>query len=285
MRRELRAALAMLVLTGCRTLVSPEALGRSLPYQRAVQTPEGRFQLDLPTPTPSVEAMMVSALYRAGPALARWGKLERPVTLFVLPDHRTLDAVIPAHLDALRAWAEADHVYFQSPSTWGPAGANERQVTDTLTHELTHTLMFQLAGADTAERQRQFPLWFREGMALDTAQQGDTVPTLESLAEYLLAHPDRDPLRDPGRAYDDPTAFDMAYGAGLHAFRFLIERYGATSVRTLLNAMRAGADFTPAFTASVGISPDAFVRDFETYVRLRGFAQGRPHHLPSRPPF
>jgi hypothetical protein len=269
-------------LGGCRTAGVLDALARALPYQRALETPEGKFQIDLPTPTPSVEAMMVSAVVNASPALAQWGRLERPVTLFVVPDHAALEAVIPARFDGLRAWAEADHIVFQSPQSWSQSGANLRQVTETLTHELTHALMFQLAGADTPERQAQFPLWFREGMALSTARQEATVPTLESLARYLLSRPATDPLRDEAHVYDSPGAFDMAYGAGLHAFEFLLERYGPTSVRTLLNAMRSGASFDAAFTAAMGISPAAFLNDFETFVRLRGFAQGRALRAPAR---
>jgi hypothetical protein len=219
--------------------------------------------------------MVLTSVEAAGPALAQWGRMEQPVTLFVLPDHQSLEKTIPAELDTLRAWASFEYVYLQSPKSWGPGGANPRQLTDVLTHELTHTLMFQLAGADTPERRYQFPLWFREGMALYTAQQGDTVPTLETVARYLLRHPEHDPLRDESHVYDSPAMFDMTYGAALHAFRFLVERYGKTSVRTLLNGMRAGASFDTAFTTAVGISPAAFLRDFETYVRLRGFAQGR----------
>jgi hypothetical protein len=112
-------------------------------------------------------------------------------------------------------------------------------------------------------------------MALVTARQEATVPTLESLAGYLLAGPAHDPLREEAHVYDSAATFDMAYGAGLHAFRFLLERYGQTSVRTLFNAMRAGATFQDAFTASVGIAPATFLDDFETFVRLRGFSQGR----------
>lgn len=276
MRRWVTGLAVVLALAGCRTPGPLEALSRTLLYQRSVETPEGKFRIDLPTPTPSVEAMMVEAVVDASPALALWGKLERPVTLFVVPDHAALEAVIPVRFAGLRAWAQADSVLFQSPLSWSRSGANPRQVTETLTHELTHSLMFQLAGADTPERQMQFPLWFREGMALATAHQEATVPTLESLARYLLARPVFDPMRDEAHVYDSPATFDMAYGAGLHAFEFLLERYGATSVRMLLNAMRTGASFDAAFTAAMGISPDAFVNDFETFVRLRGFAQGRP---------
>lgn len=275
MRRAWGAMLGVAALVACRTPVSVGAITRSLPYSRALKTPEGQFTLYLPTPTPSVEAVMRAAVANASPALAQWGRFERPVTLLVVPDHAALEAAIPVRYPELRAWAETDHICFQSPLSWGPAGANERQVTETLTHELTHVLMFQLAGADTAERRSELPLWFREGMALHTAGQEATVPTLESLARYLLSKPASDPLRDEAHVYDSPAAFDMAYGAGLHAFEFLLGRYGRTAVRAVLNAMHAGASFDAAFTASVGLSPEAFLRDFEAYVRLRGFSQGR----------
>lgn len=279
-RRWLALGVGAFALAGCRTPTSLDWLSQSLPYQRGLETAEGRFRIELPTASPSEELLVAQALEGAGPALAQWGKFERPVTVFVLPSHAALEALLPVRAESLKAWADSDHVYLQAPRTWGPEGANLRQVTETLTHELTHTLMFQLAGADQADRRLEFPLWFREGMALTTARQQATVPTLESLARYLLSRPAHDPLRDEAHAYDGPAAFDMAYAAGLHAFHFLLARYGQTSVRTLLNAMRAGARFDDAFTASMGISPAAFLNDFETFVRLRGFAQGRALRRP-----
>ena len=75
----------------------------------------------------------------------------------------------------------------------------------------------------------------------------------------------------------------VAYGAAHHAFTFLVNRYGEGTVRALLEQMHHGADFPVAFTSAVGISPETFLRDFERYLRLRGFRGGRLLHAPEEP--
>jgi hypothetical protein len=111
-------------------------------------------------------------------------------------------------------------------------------------------------------------------MASYTANQGYRWPALEDLARFLEDHPDDDPVSRPEPLYQRQS--DIVYGAAHHAFTFLIRRYGEEPIRGILRAMRQeDLDFPAAFERAVGISADAFVQDFDRYVRLRGFKGGR----------
>ena len=89
-------------------------------------------------------------------------------------------------------------------------------------------------------------------------------------------HPKWEPLQRPEALYRDEMP--VAYGAAHHAFTFLVNRYGEGTVRALLEQMRQCPDFQTAFTTAVGIPPEAFLRDFERYLRLRGFRGRRLPH-------
>jgi hypothetical protein len=54
-------------------------------------------------------------------------------------------------------------------------------------------------------------------------------------------------------------------------------------VRALLVEMSRGPDFPVAFTATIGLPPETFLRDFARYVRLRGFKGGRLLRPPTAP--
>jgi hypothetical protein len=218
------------------------------------------------------------AAERALPAVQRWGALRDPVSIDLAPDHTALEEA--ADRDGhpwLRAWARYDTITVQSPSTWMPLIApTQRDVDELLLHELTHCAMYQSAASRTEWRRKGIPLWFREGMASVTAEQGYRWATLEELA--ALYDRGLDPLQ---QREDDPHP---VYGAAHHAFAFLIKRYGEDAVRTTLQAMKAGAIFPDALTSAIGVSPAQLLRDFERYVRLRGFKGGRVLRKPDPPP-
>ena len=260
--------LALFALAGCRTV--PVAL----PYHQRLANPVGEFELELPAPDREVVAQLAQALVGSGPALSSWGALSTPVTVQVFPSHQDFVAAIGHSGEPnLRAWSVTDRIFIQSPRSWSANGATQSQVDDLVTHELTHALMFQLAGASSTRARKQFPFWFREGMALFTARQGYLSPSLEDLARAYDKHPKLDPVRK-GEAVAE-QAFFLAYGAAYHAFDFLIARYGRPRVRTLLARMKDGSGFDDAFGTAIGISVDAFIEDFERYVQWRGFSDGR----------
>lgn len=269
MRAGLGAALALLLGTGC-ALSGPALRREAAPLETGV----GTFLLESPPRTTEEVAMVRTAIEKASPRLARWGRLESPVTVRVQPDHEALGREVGrSDYTWLRAWARYDEVDVQAPGSWRPVPATQHDVDELLLHELTHTVMFQLAADNGRWRQKKIPAWFREGMASYTAEQAYKWPTLEQLARAMQDNPGWEPLSRPEDLYAEQMT--VAYGAAHHAFVFLVNRYGEDTVRALLQEMRQGPDFPVAFTAAVGLPPELFLRDFSRYVRLRGFKGGR----------
>ncbi len=265
------AVLALLLVTGC---TGPRRGLRGPHETMTVDTPAGRFRLEYAAAQKDDALKVLSALESAAPKLARWGALEEPVTVRVHPDHDALeDAVQRDGYAWLRAWARYDSVDVQAPRTWGLFGATQREVDEVLLHELTHSLMYQLASDRLKWQRAGIPPWFREGMASYTSEQGYHWPSLEQLTRYLHAHPEHDPLKAPEALYRKEST--VAYGAAHHAFNFLVKRYGEDAVRGLLREMARGTSFPDAFGSAVGLPLASFERDFDRYVRLRGYKGGR----------
>jgi hypothetical protein len=239
-----------------------------------LNTPVGSFHLEYPRTEETTVSMIGTALERAAPRLARWGTLREPVKVRVHENHASLEeAAKRSGYEWLRAWARYDVVDVQAPHTWRPLRGTQRDLDELLLHELTHSLMYQVAADEGGWRQKKIPAWFREGMASFTAEQSYRWPTLEQLARTLEENPTWDPLLRPEPLQRDHMP--VAYGAAHHAFTFLVNRYGEDKVRALLQEMSRGPDFPAAFTLVVGLPPETFLRDFTRYIRLRGFTGGR----------
>ena len=248
-----------------------------------LDAPGGQYHIRYAPSQAADAARIQRAVDAALPRLAQWGSLREPVTLQVLPDHASLESAVRQHGYAwLRAWSRYDEVFLQAPSSWGLANGTQAQLDELLLHELTHSLMYQLAADRLGWSRKQIPLWFREGMASYTAEQGYRWVSLEEVARHLDRDPGSDPMRRPEPLYRDDS--NLVYGMAHHAFTFLVRRYGVEAIQGLLREMKAGLEFPAAFTASLGLTPDAFARDFTRYVRLRGFRGGRlPPRAPERP--
>lgn len=215
------------------------------------------------------QAQVAKAAERALPELERWGGLTTPVTLSLLPSHEALESVTGRYgYGWLRAWGQFDRVLLQSPRTW-PSRPRESDVTEWLVHELTHCLLFQRSATASTWEAKAIPLWFREGMATVTARQGYRFASLEDLATWQLANPTVDVFTD-GEALAQ-NAFDQVYGLSHHAMVFFIRRYGDDAVTSVMRHMKEGDDFVASFTRSIGITPQAFAREFRNYLKLRGF--------------
>ncbi|MGQ0504005.1 MAG: peptidase MA family metallohydrolase, partial [Myxococcaceae bacterium] len=259
----LRRAWALSLLT----FLACAPLRLALPLSRELATPAGPLRVDADSDEDA--AMVLRAALAASSSLSRWGAFDAPVVIRVVQDHDALEAESGMNDVAwLRAWAREEGIILQRPATWSVFGAPSSDLEELLRHELTHVLTYQLARST-----QPIPLWFHEGMAMNTANQGYRFPSLEDLARYYQSHP-VDPLSEPERFYRHQSA--LLYSVSLHAFSFLIRRYGDESVRKLLAQMRAGQSFPDAFSRSVGIKPEAFLSDFERYIRLRAFRSGRP---------
>jgi hypothetical protein len=246
----------------------------SLSASLELASPTGQFLIEYEPADARDAARVQQAVEQALPRLARWGAMKEPVTIKVMPDHESLENAVQQHgMDWLRAWGRYDDVFVQAPSTWGLAGATQPQLNELLLHELTHSLMYQLASDRLGWSRKHIPLWFREGMASYTAEQSYRWVSLEEIAKHFERFPGSDPVRSPGDLYREDS--NLIYGAAHHAFAFLVKRYGEDAIRALLGEMREGKDFPEAFESAIGLSPDAFVSDFTRYVRWRGFRSGR----------
>jgi hypothetical protein len=278
---------ALAVLALCGALWGCGAHRQAGPHQARIQSEAGQFVLHHGDRDLQARQKVERAIHAAAPRLTHWGGLREPVHVFILPSHQALEQAVGRRgYDWLRAWARYDEIFLQSPRTWSVFGAAQTDIDELMLHELTHLVMYQQASDRTHWTRKGIPLWFREGMASVTASQAYRWPTLEDLARFYEAHPERDPVGDPEPLYQRHSA--MVYAAAHHAFAFFVRRYGEDRVRALLREMREEqADFRGAFERVTGLGQAAFVGDFTRYVRLRGFKSGRviPHRAsPVAPP-
>lgn len=265
----MRFAAVFLLLGAC---VHPLA---GLTERTPVGTTEGAFEIASAPQCTADVALTTHAVQHAAPILLKWGKLESKVTVYLAPSHAALEeAVWRYDYDWLRAWARYDDVILQTPASWPKPGANPADLDELLTHELTHCVMYQNAGAVNDWEARKIPLWFREGMATYTARQGPRFPSLEDLARWYEQHPADDPVINPDRLYQKHS--EVVYAAAHQAFEFLIRRHGEPVVARLLHSMRVGRTFSQAFYDVLGVEEQAFLLDVVHYIKWRGF-KGRSH--------
>lgn len=279
MRRGALPPMAVLLALGAGCAgIGPNPLS-ALREKRELATEAGVFMLAFsPGDGESMETVE-RAVHAASPRMARWGRLRVPVQVMILPDHWALEAATRRRgYGWLRAWARYDEVLIQAPRTWSLTGAKQSDVDELMLHELTHCLMYQRAADRDGWSRKGIPLWFREGMASVTAEQGYQWSALEDVARFYDGRPAEDPLGEPERLYREQR--DIVYGTAHHAFFFLVRRYGESAVRKMLDIMFSGVGFREAFQASISLAVEDFVEDFRRYVRLRGYRGGRPAATP-----
>jgi hypothetical protein len=178
-------------------------------------------------------------------AAARWGALPPTLALEVHPTHAELEqATGRSGSPWMRAWARVGSVDLQSPRTWTRGGASDDALFRILSHELTHCVLFEVAGREW--RARGVPYWFQEGMASFAAGE-----------HHEVAHPEA--VIHPGPFLrSDPK---VAYGTADRAFRELLRRFGEPRVRRLLSLLGEGQAFAVAFRDSMGESLAEFESD------------------------
>jgi hypothetical protein len=266
--------LALLCTAGCRLAPAPRPSHSA--QQLTVRRAGAVIELSCTKSDTAVLGPLGSSLLEATGRIARWGALRGTVRVEVLQDHAALEQAVgkPGH-DWLLGWSYGDRVLLQSPRTWESSKegkAEPEALLELLTHELTHSLMYQLLEPDDLPYDavlvlnEEPPLWFREGMASVTANQGKKRLTPGELRDWLAAHPGRNPL-DPD-AELVRTEKEAVYGAAHRAFERLLELGGDQAVRDVLRGMRSGARFTDAFAAATGKQAS----DFERAALQSGFA-------------
>lgn len=246
---------------GCVTPLS------SLTRVSTVSTTSARFELKTEPTATEDEARVRGALERSVAKLERWGSLAVAVTVRIAPTHLELERAVGRRgYDWLRAWSRYDDLIVQSPGSWA---GTDRDVDELIVHELTHCLLFQRSGTSKNWDTKQIPLWFREGMATVTADQGLRFPSLEDLADWLQRNPELDVFGDAEHLSKE--AYGQIYGTSFHAMRFLLKRLGDKAIVDMMAAMQQGDDFEGAFTRASGTTPKRFEADFLNYLRFRGF--------------
>ncbi|MEW5853400.1 MAG: hypothetical protein AB2A00_31785 [Myxococcota bacterium] len=216
--------------------------------------------------TPDDEELVTFAATEALQTAQRWGFLRHAVTLRVHSTHQQLEAA--AHqrdVPWMRGWARFDEVELEAPSSWGGHRSPE-SVVELLRHELTHVVMYQRVAQRETWASVDIPLWFREGMASVTSQQGYRRMTTDRLARWLKRNPGADPWM--GAEQLDSNAQPVVYGAAHRAFERLLARGGDAGILRILDGIRAGLSFDEAFSESLGTRPAVFLASFR--VELEG---------------
>jgi len=253
--------LGLVLFAGCRPAPVPTTLDR---LARFAAGDEATFQIHYSEGDEALIPELTVALRLARQRVQRWGGLPYGVDVLLHPDHDALERAVQQHgYPWLRAWAQHGTIHLQSPQTWGiPWGEQLREL---LIHELTHVAMYQAIGGPTDWMTRELPLWFREGMASVTAEQGYRRPSEAEVFAAWRRAPHLDPLRPDAETLR--THKDLVYGAGHWAFARLLERAGGTEPGTclvcrLLARIRNGEPFERAFEAVWGLSEEAFLQGF-----------------------
>lgn len=268
-------ALAAVSWAACATV--PRSAGETRTLSARSESLE--IHIDYQSEDEAAARQIVASLPSVARHLKRWGDFVTPVTLRILPTHDALEkAVDHPGFTWLRAWARYDSIDVQSPSTWSEGGS-PAQVGELLTHELTHCLMYQHGATSSDWANKELPLWFREGMASVTAEQGYRRLTNEELAARMSGSPGLDPLNQADALYQSESR--LVYGAAHRSFEFLLERYGDKRVGTLLAALKQGRDFSAALQSATSLSEADFTADFLRFLRWRGWLGRAPRDVPS----
>jgi hypothetical protein len=229
---------------------------------------------------PEDEVVVETSGLQALEVAQRWGALRYPVTVKVHPSHAALEeAAHQQNVPWMRGWARFDEIELETPSGWG-GDRVPQNVTELLSHELTHVVMYQHISEPDAWTRVAIPLWFREGMASVTSHQGYRRMTGKQLGEWLRAHPGEDPWL--GAEVLAHTAQPVVYGAAHRAFERLLDLHGDAGIQVMLDALRNNDAFDVAFARAAGMPPQAFL------AQLRGelvgpSAQSAPAGVPAAP--
>jgi hypothetical protein len=259
-------AILLVLLSACATFPRGGALSRTI----QVGQDDAHFVLAFQE-IDAQEAEKISvALPSVLARLHRWGSFDVPVTIHIHPSHESLEAAVSHEgYPWLRAWARFDTIDLQSPRTWSLTGASSAQVSELLTHELTHCLMYQRSSSAWTWPFKGTPLWFREGMASVTAEQGYRRSSPRTIRDWMKAHPDRDPVGKGDALYQSEP--DIVYGSAHRAFEYLIERHGAAVVTSILAEMKRGAGFGEAFRRSTTVAVSSFEQQFLQFILAGGW--------------
>ena len=90
------------------------------PLHTALQEGEATVRVEYFPGDAKVLAPLRPALRRALRRVTVWGQFREPVAVRIYPDHAALEEAVHRYgYPQLRAWAQYDIIYLQSPATYG----------------------------------------------------------------------------------------------------------------------------------------------------------------------
>ena len=128
-------------------------------------------------------------------------------------------------------------------------------------HEYTHAVIFDLAGENC-------PAWLNEGLA--QSMEGAPVDGADAVVmDYVKLRGKDIPLRSLTVSFTNmsPESAYAAYMMSLSATDFLIDKYGMSSVRTILSGIKGGKTIEQAIQAALLISQEDFVDRWVVYLQ------------------
>jgi hypothetical protein len=124
-----------------------------------------------------------------------------------------------------------------------------------LIHELSHIYITKKAG----ESSNAIPVWFNEGCALWLSKERRSMDMLNRavVTNSLIAFDDIEHV-----LRYDPYMAELAYDQSLSAIQYLIESYGESVIREIINRLEIEHDFSKAFFLSTGQSIYSFEKNW-----------------------
>jgi hypothetical protein len=242
--------LALAMLGGC-ALPAPEAEGEQILTTAVPGRPVTIQHLESEKPW---MPLIISGIDDGLAAAGRWGALRSPIVVVVYPTDVELQrAIRKEELRYLKAWATDRDLALVSPRKLGPRTESFRQL---LVHELTHVVHYQTAAIPAKFTKWKDPLWFREGLAIWTAEQASWYPDDAQVRRFLDQHRDFDPLGVPERYLEAQQP--MVYATAYSMVAALIREQGEDAIRRFLATLATASSFDAAFETAFGRSPVAF---------------------------
>ena len=236
-------SLALLVV-GCATPPPAPASDASL-VRESLQVDGLSIKLEYAEQTRGQMPFIKEALKSGVRTARRWGALSGTLRVAVYPDRAALQrAVGKRELEWLQAWTTANDLALAAPDAHSRnTPAAQGRYKKLVAHELTHVAHFRQADIGATTLGANNPFWFREGLAIVTAEELAHYPTQAAVVKYLRANPKADVL-DPSDE-DLERRSSIFYAAAALYVQALIREHGDLKIAQVIEGVRQGAFFDP----------------------------------------
>ena len=192
-------------------------------------------------------------------------ELQREIKVFLSSDPSRLNAkglVLPEGPDWAAGYAISTELLI-AIKTPGRGGGQKDPLT-LFKHELAHVLLAQRCGRHYGE----IPTWFSEGFSMYQAMEWRFQDTY-ALARAALTT-GAIPLSSLYRGFpEDEAKARVAYIESFSFFLFIVDRYGAASIRDIISFVSSGTPFREAFREATGKNIDSVEKAWLKRFRIR----------------